>query len=100
MNVRTLVLAGAVASVLLLAGCAVDSGVVRMGKDTFMVSKQAATGFSGLGGLKADAMREAYAQCSTTGQSVQIISDKESHPPYIFGNYPRVDLTFQCVSGG
>jgi len=69
-----------------------------MGPDTYMVSKQAATGFSGLGNLKAGALREAYAQCSKTSQSVDVLSDNESHPPYIFGNYPRVDITFRCVS--
>jgi hypothetical protein len=89
---------GVVVLAMLLAGCAADSGVVRMGPDTYMVSKQAATGFSGLGSLKADALREAYAQCSQTGQGVQVVSDQESHPPFIFGNYPRVDLTFRCVS--
>jgi hypothetical protein len=68
-----------------------------MGPDTYMVSKQAATGFSGLGSLKADALREAYAQCSQAGQAVQVVSDQESHPPFIFGNYPRVDITFRCV---
>lgn len=87
----------ACALAMLLAGCAADSGIVRMGPDTYMVSKQAATGFSGLGSLKADALREAYAQCSQAGQAVQVVSDQESHPPFIFGNYPRVDITFRCV---
>jgi hypothetical protein len=91
-------ISGVVVLAMLLAGCAADSGVVRMGPDTYMVSKQAATGFSGLGSLKADALREAYAQCSQTGQAVQVVGDQESHPPFIFGNYPRVDLTFRCVS--
>ncbi len=31
--------------ILLLAGCASNSGVVPMGNDTYMVSRQAATGF-------------------------------------------------------
>jgi hypothetical protein len=90
------ILAGLIA--LALSACAADSGVVRMGSDTYMVSKQAATGFSGLGNLKADALKEAYAQCSQTGKSIQIVNSQESKPPYIFGNYPRVDITFRCVA--
>lgn len=40
--------------VILVTGCASNSGVVPIGPDTFMVSRQAATGFSGSGTLKAD----------------------------------------------
>jgi hypothetical protein len=43
-----------------LFGCASNSGVVPMGNDTYMVSRQAASGFSGMGTLKADAIKEAY----------------------------------------
>lgn len=38
--------------VVLVTGCASNSGVVPIGPDTFMVSRQAATGFSGSGTLK------------------------------------------------
>ena len=34
-----------------------------MGNNTYMVSRQAATGFSGMGALKAEAMKEAYQEC-------------------------------------
>ncbi len=86
------------AIVILLSGCATDSGVVQMGKDTFIITKQAATGFSGIGDLKAEVLKEAYAQCSKTGQSVKVIDSQESKPPYIFGNFPRIELTFSCKS--
>ena len=36
---------------LALVGCAIDSGVVQMGPGRFMVSRQAATGFTGQGRL-------------------------------------------------
>ena len=81
-----------------LAGCAANSGVVPMGSDTHMISKQAATGFSGMGSLKADAMREAYAKCSSEKKVVEVIESNESKPPYILANYPRIDLTFRCVA--
>lgn len=47
----------------LIVGCAANSGIVPMGNNTYMVSRQAATGFSGMGTLKADAMKEAYQEC-------------------------------------
>ena len=37
-----------------LSACASHTGVVSIGKDTYMVAKQAATGFPGLGNLKAE----------------------------------------------
>lgn len=42
-----------------LASCASNSGVVPMGPDTYFVSKHAATGFTGMGSLKGDAIGEA-----------------------------------------
>jgi len=93
---KSLVLAGI--CMLLLSACASDSGVVQTGTDTYIITKQAATGFPGLGNLKSDAMKEAYAQCSKTGRSVQVIDSEETKPPYLLGNYPRVDITFRCVA--
>jgi hypothetical protein len=83
---------------ILLSACASNSGVVRMGNDTFFISKQAATGFTGLGSLRGDAMREAYAQCSQAGKSVEVTNTDQSNPPYLLGNFPRVDITFRCVT--
>jgi len=47
----------------LLGGCAANSGIVPMGSNTYMVSRQAASGFTGMGTLKAEAMKEAYSEC-------------------------------------
>ncbi|RYD14272.1 MAG: hypothetical protein EOP90_14815 [Lysobacteraceae bacterium] len=68
-----------------------------MGSDNYMISKQAATGFSGMGSLKADVMREAYAKCSSENKVVEVVESNESKPPYILANYPRIDLTFRCA---
>ena len=43
----------------MLAACASNSGVVQMGNDTYFISKQAATGFTGLESLRGDALRSA-----------------------------------------
>jgi hypothetical protein len=82
----------------LLGACASNDGVVRMGNDTYSISKQATTGFTGLGKLRADAMRDAYKQCSKAGKSVEVTHTDKSHPPFISGNFPRVDITFRCVT--
>jgi hypothetical protein len=84
--------------VILSAGCAINSGVVPMGKDTFLVSRQAATGFTGLGELKAEAIREAHQFCKSIGKFLQVVRTSESSPPYVFGNFPRAEVQFMCLN--
>ena len=48
-----------ITGILLVSACASNSGVVGMGNDTYFVSRQAATGFAGMGTLKAEALQEA-----------------------------------------
>jgi hypothetical protein len=80
-----------------LAGCASNSGIVPMGSDTYFVSKQAATGFSGMGTLKAEAIGEAGQFCSTKGKTVQIMAQNDAQPPFILGNFPKTEVAFRCV---
>jgi hypothetical protein len=86
-----------VSSIIVLAGCAINTGVVPIGQDTFMVSRQAATGFSGLGDLKGEAFREANQYCLDQRKSVQVLHASESSPPYIFGNFPKAVIQFRCL---
>ena len=83
--------------VLFLIGCAANTGVVPIGQDTFMVSRQAATGFSGSGNLKAEAFREANQFCINQGKSLQVVNTSESGPPYILGNFPKAEIQFMCL---
>jgi hypothetical protein len=83
---------------LFLAGCASNSGVVPIGKDTYMVSRQAASGFPGSGNLKADALREANQYCASLNKSLQVVSTQEAQPPYILGNFPKAEVQFMCVT--
>ena len=78
------------------AGCAANSGVVPTGPDTYMVSRQAATGFSGMGTLKADALREAGAYCSRQHKSMHMVNATEATPPFVLGNFPKAEIEFKC----
>lgn len=84
-------------TVLILLGCAANSGVIPIGKDTYMVSRQAATGFSGSGTLKAEAFQEANVFCRSQSKDVQVISTSEAAPPYILGNFPKAEVQFLCL---
>lgn len=80
-----------------ISACAINSGVVPIGPDTYMVSRQAATGFSGMGALKAKAFKEAAQYCISQNKKVQVVSTNESSPPYIMGNFPRAEIQFMCL---
>lgn len=84
-------------AVLLLTGCASNSGVIPIGQNTFMVSRQAATGFSGSGKLKAEAFQEATEYCTRIGKYLQVLSTEEAKPPYILGNFPKAEVQFRCL---
>lgn len=84
-------------SLLVLPGCASNSGVAPMGPNSFMVSRQAATGFSGAGSLKEEALVEAGQFCSARHQTIKVTDLTEAQPPYVMGNFPRATVQFTCV---
>ena len=88
-----------IAPIIVLAGCASNSGVVPIGQDTFMVSRQAATGFSGSSDLKAKAFQEANQYCSSQNKSLQVVNTTEAQPPYVLGNFPKAEVQFMCLDG-
>lgn len=83
-----------------VVGCASHTGVVPMGRDTFMIAKQQATGFPGLGNMKAEIIGEASRHCAAAGRELMIVSTQETQPPYVLGNYPRSEITFMCLAAG
>jgi hypothetical protein len=78
-------------------GCASNSGVVSMGQDTYFVSRQATTGFTGMGTLKAEALGEAGQFCGAKGRKLQLLSESDAKPPFILGNFPKTEIKVACV---
>jgi hypothetical protein len=83
---------------LAVAGCAANSGVAPLGGDAFVVTRQAATGFSGSGNLKGEALSEAGQFCA--GQNLMVTNAKETGPPYVMGNFPKAEVEFMCLAPG
>ena len=84
--------------VIALSGCAANSGVVQMGHDSYIVTRQAGSGFGGAGTLKADAITEAGEYCKSHGKMVHVNAVSETKPPYILGAYPRAEIQFKCLA--
>lgn len=87
----------AILAAALLMGCAATSNITPMGRNTFLMTKQAATGFPGLGNMKAEVLTEANAHCVQLKKTMEVVSTSESRPPFILGNYPRVEVQFTCL---
>ena len=81
----------------LVGACASNPGVAPMGQDTYVVTRQAATGFSGTSDLKVEALREANEYCASLQKAMQFLNASETKPPYIFGNFPRAEVQFKCI---
>ncbi len=82
------------------AGCVSNPGVVKTGPSTYMVSRQAKTGFAGIAGLRAKAMSDASAFCAAQGKQAQMTNTSQSSGLPILGNFPRADIEFTCVAMG
>lgn len=87
----------AAALTLLLAGCGAAPPITPAGDGTLLITRQAATGFTGIGTMRADALREAQAHCAGQGKSFTVLDTRQTEGPYVMGNYPRVDITFRCT---
>jgi hypothetical protein len=71
---------------------------VPNGQGSYIIAKQAATGFPGLGNLKGEALAEASRYCGQQGQGQELFVTRttETQPPYVLGNYPRAEIEFRC----
>mgnify|MGYP001191440244 CR=1 FL=1 len=80
-----------------LMGCATNTGAISIGKDSWMLSRQAGSGFVGEGTIKADAFQEATVFCQNKGKFLQVTNVRESEPPFINGNWYKAEISFMCL---
>ena len=80
---------------LIIAGCAAKSGVISIGPDTYMVSRQTVTGLSN---LKAEVFQEADEYCKSQNKHIRVVNILESPPAYIWGKFPKVEIQFMCLN--
>ena len=81
-----------------LAGC-VSSGVIPMGQDTFMITKQSSTGFHSASSVKAEVYQEGSAYCSAHGKEFQPVNERgvDGVPGRSFAN---AEVQFRCLTKG
>jgi hypothetical protein len=66
--------------------------------EAYRVFNQGATGFVSLEANREDAEARATKFCEQRHQVIRSLQETVSKPPHILGNFPRVELVFECAS--
>lgn len=65
--------------------------------ERYRIYHQAATGFTGTGGIRRTAIERATRFCKDLGNKQMVtVSEHTASPPYILGNFPRIEIIFVC----
>lgn len=67
------------------------------GELSYRIFQQGATGFVSISAVRADVEEQAARHCERAGKTMHSLVETASKPPYILGNFPRVELVFECV---
>ena len=86
------------ACILVLAGCAYNSGVIPMGPDTYMLSKQGGGAWTPANKLLANAMQEANEYCDSMQKKLMPVQTRVQ--PAGIGVFPAAELQFMCLTEG
>jgi hypothetical protein len=74
------------------------------GEESYRLFQQGATGFVSLQAVRSDVEELADNHCKRKGRAMHGVAETDAVPPYILGNFPRVELVFECLpvqaSGG
>ena len=78
-------------------GEAVTTGTGSPGNEAYRVFIQGATGFVSIQSVRDDAEQRAKDFCSRKGREMESLSERVAQPPFILGNFPRIEIIFDCV---
>jgi hypothetical protein len=79
-------------------GETVTTGSAAPGNEAYRVFIQGATGFVSIQSVRDDAEQRAKEFCGRKGKAMESLSETTARPPYILGNFPRVEIVFDCIS--
>ena len=83
-------------------GAVYDGETVELNQPTpdheeFRIFHQAATGFVSVQSVRQSAEKRVEDFCDRKNRSVNVLRETTSKPPHILGNFPRIEITFECV---
>lgn len=65
--------------------------------DIFTLYEKGATGFVTISSLRSNLERRAEIFANRQNKSIIILGEKISEPPYILGNFPRIQIVFALI---
>ena len=68
------------------------------GEESYRLYQRAATGFVSMQSVRSTVEERAIAHCNRKGKAMHALEEKASKPPYILGNFPKLELVFECVN--
>ena len=68
------------------------------GVESYRLFQQGATGFVSLETVRASTEKRATDYCARSGARMRTLSERTSTPPHILGNFPRVEIVFECAA--
>ena len=68
------------------------------GEESYRLFQQAATGLVSMQSVRSTVEERATAHCNRKGKAMHGLEEKASKPPYILGNFPKLELVFECVN--
>jgi len=78
-------------------GATVVTGTAAPGNESYRVFIQGATGFVSIQSVRDDAEQRAKDFCDHKGNAFESLTETTAVPPYVLGNFPRVEIVFDCV---
>lgn len=72
-------------------------GKSTLGVEEYRVFHQAGTGFTPISSVREYAEERANTFCARQGKAMNTISEQATTPPYVLGNFPKVEIIFSCV---
>ena len=67
------------------------------GEKQYRIFHQASTGFTPISSVRSSAEQRVIEFCHREGKAPNIVRETSAKPPYILGNFPRVELEFECL---
>jgi hypothetical protein len=65
--------------------------------DLYRIYHRAASGFVSIEAIRETAEKRATEFCEERGKAMKVVGEQISNPPYILGNFPRIEIIFACV---
>src|SRR5688572_29419475 len=66
-------------------------------KDVYRIYHRASTGFVSIQSIREAAEQRATEFAGRQGKSFVVLGEKISQPPYILGNFPRIEIVFALI---